>query len=174
MLQFPPIQNIQSELTQLSELLSTSYRAHYPQLWADQGEAYIAHSFAPEQFTQEMAADHSSFFWVEWETKRIGMLKLNVGKAPDGSSAPQQMELERIYFLPEATGKGIGQKAMDFIFAYANEKGCRSIWLKTMQNSIALPFYQKCGFKIIGEEKLSFSAPLLVFDQMFVLEYSDL
>jgi diamine N-acetyltransferase len=65
--------------------------------------------------------------------------------------------LERIYFVKEATGKGIGHICFDFIEKIAVSEKKDSLWLMAMDSSTdAMRFYEKQGFKKCGTWVLDF------------------
>ena len=64
---------------------------------------------------------------------------------------------------PKVEGKGIGRKNMLYMEAYAKEHGCCKICLDVYKNSIrAVNFYQKLGFKIMGEKKSRFFSEFIM------------
>ena len=64
-------------------------------------------------------------------------------------------EITSIYFRPEAWGKGYAKQLFDFMVAALHEMGCKKIYLWTIKENIrAQRFYEKCGFKRTGKEKL--------------------
>ena len=85
-----------------------------------------------------------------------GFIKINFNKALEGYAADKSLELERIYLLNEVSGKGIGTEAMHRIIDDAVKTDKELIWLKSMDSSPALNFYQKLGFKKYAVEKLPF------------------
>ncbi len=57
------------------------------------------------------------------------------------------LELKRIYVLKEYHGKGIAQKLMDHILAYATENNYEVVWLGVWEHNVrAQKFYEKYGF----------------------------
>ena len=59
-------------------------------------------------------------------------------------------ELQRLFLLKEARGKGIGQVLMDKCINFAKQKGYNLMYLETFPNMVeAIGLYQKNGFKLI-------------------------
>ena len=84
-----------------------------------------------------------AYFVVEENQKVIGC----AGIAPLQKGDPEVCELQKMYFLPEARGRGIGTAMMDHCLNYAREKGYRQCYLETlpyMENAIKL--YNRTGF----------------------------
>jgi GNAT superfamily N-acetyltransferase len=127
-----------------------SYREHYLHLWEDGGEAYIKRSFSPQVIEKELAEQNSYFYLLHLDNRPVGFLKINDSKALAPYSAEICLELERIYLLEKVSGKGIGRKAMDFVVNIAKERKRKVVWLKAMDSSLAVLFYQKMGWQITG------------------------
>lgn len=62
--------------------------------------------------------------------------------------------VRKIATTPNAEGKGIGRKNMQYMEDYAKKCGCNKLCLDVYKKSSrAICFYEKNGFKIIGERK---------------------
>lgn len=62
--------------------------------------------------------------------------------------------VSKIATNPNVEGKGIGKKNIQYMEAYAKKCGCSKLCLDVYKKSSrAINFYQKCGFKIVGERK---------------------
>ena len=62
-------------------------------------------------------------------------------------------EVFALYVLPEFHGKGVGQMLMDAALEELADYRKICLWL-VKGNSRAIRFYEKCGFRLNGEEKL--------------------
>ena len=59
-------------------------------------------------------------------------------------------ELQKMYFLPEARGRGVGSQMMEFCLAKAKEFGFEKIYLETMEYMThAQKLYKQSGFEYI-------------------------
>lgn len=59
-------------------------------------------------------------------------------------------ELQKMYFLPEARGRGIGAQMMEFCLAKAREFGFEKMYLETMEYmDRAQKLYKQAGFEYI-------------------------
>lgn len=84
------------------------------------------------------------YFVVEENQKIIG----GAGIAPLENGDPSICELQKMYFLPEARGRGIGTKMMEKCIEYAKSEGFKQCYLETlpyMENARKL--YGRSGFK---------------------------
>lgn len=63
----------------------------------------------------------------------------------------RHIEPDDVVILPEYRGKGIGEKMMQWIYAYAKEQGCVASELNCyVTNSAGQKFWANEGYRIIG------------------------
>ncbi|WP_375444930.1 GNAT family N-acetyltransferase [uncultured Fibrella sp.] len=141
----------------LSDLCLRIYPQYFTYLWDDGGSWYVDHSYNSIKLETELNDPNVRYFWAVWSGQRVGYLKLNLTKPLPGTQAPGGLELERIYFLREAAGKGLGTLLIQHAEAIARQQGNDYIWLHVMDSSLdSLAFYEKRGFKQVGETILPF------------------
>lgn len=101
---------------------------------------------ALDDMTQTYEAENMIYMVVEENSKIIG----SAGIAPLTGEEEKICELQKMYFLPEARGRGIGMemitKCLDFARAHGFEK-CYIETLPYMENARKL--YNKNGFEVI-------------------------
>src|SRR5690606_13669938 len=86
------------------------------------------------------------YFVVEENNKIIG----GAGIAKLDSFDGNVCELQKMYFLPEARGRGVGAQMMEFCLAKANEFSFEKIYLETMEYMThAQKLYKQAGFEYI-------------------------
>lgn len=153
----------ENDIPQLIKVAEQSYQEHYTYLWQDEAKNYIANNFNEACFRQELILPNSEFYLALWQEKAVGFFKINdINKT--------HLELERIYLIAEAKGKGIGKAAIEFVEKTATSIGKSIIYLKTMQKGKAYLFYQKCGFQIVREVTLEEALVREDYKEMFVME----
>ena len=92
---------------------------------------------------EEYNKPRSVYFVVEHE----GEIKGAAGIAPLENEAPHICELQKMYFLPETRGKGIGSEMMAICLKSAREFGFEKCYLETMPfMHAAQKLYKKSGF----------------------------
>ncbi len=85
----------------------------------------------------------SSYFVVEEEGVVIG----GAGIAPLENGAPEVCELQKMYFLSKARGKGLGFKMIQTCLDFAKKEGYAQCYLETMPYmEAARKLYHKVGF----------------------------
>jgi len=65
---------------------------------------------------------------------------------------PETCELQKMYFLPETRGLGLGEKMIRKCLQFAKESGYKKCYLETMPNmKAAQKLYKKLGFEYLCE-----------------------
>jgi putative acetyltransferase len=101
-----------------------------------------------------------SLFEVYAVPKAIYFVVENNGKIIGGAGIKQLdnsdeniCELQKMYFLPEARGLGLGKKLMDLCIDKATEFGFESCYIETMTYmEAALKLYRKSGFEYLEQQ----------------------
>ncbi|WP_019987272.1 GNAT family N-acetyltransferase [Rudanella lutea] len=140
----------------LSEIALRAYRDHYLDYWYDRGEWYMKRSFDPAVLSAELADPTALFFLVSLDSEPVGFLKINPDHPLPGTTDPRSFELERIYLIGRVTGRGVGRAALTFTENLGRERGKTVLWLKAMDTSDALQFYNRVGFETCGTLQLEF------------------
>lgn len=92
--------------------------------------------------------DQSAYFVVEKEGKIVGC----AGVAPLANGPSDVCELQKMYFLPETRGLGIGTQMMEVCLKKAKEFGFSKCYLETMPYmEAAQKLYRKSGFQYLEE-----------------------
>lgn len=148
----------EKDISLLSAVGLQSYQEHYLYLWTAYEFAnwYMQRSFSEESLHQQMQDKNTIFYLVVVNGKNAGLVKLNKNKDMNGAENKCCIELERLYLLKETTGTGVGKKAVQQIIQSARSEGYQTLWLKSMDSSTAVSFYQKLQFKILGREVLPY------------------
>jgi GNAT superfamily N-acetyltransferase len=162
-LQIQQIDVSQAQL--LSDLAKKIYIPHYPYLWNEGGINWYINEYAypVEKIKKEILDSNNVHFIAYLNEEPIGYLKLNINANSKGFDPITTLELERIYILQNSIQKGIGTQLMQFVKDFSKQLNKKTILLKAMDSANkALTFYQKNGFKIVGD----FQLPASVFTLM--------
>ncbi|MBS1669174.1 MAG: GNAT family N-acetyltransferase [Bacteroidetes bacterium] len=114
-------------------------------------DQFITEHFSIAALTSQIN-DHNNIFLIAYmDNQPVGYVKMREGKIPEGLGEEKAIEIERIYALKNVIGQGVGKSLMLESIATAKAKGKKMIWLGVwQQNSSALQFYKKFGFKEFG------------------------
>ena len=95
---------------------------------------------------EEYSKPKSAYFVVENEGRIVGV----AGVAPLENEVETICELQKMYFLPETRGLGIGSQMMAICLQSAKDFGFESCYLETMPYMLdAHKLYKKVGFEYI-------------------------
>lgn len=91
---------------------------------------------------------NSAYFVVENEDRIIGV----AGISPLANGNPEVCELQKMYFLPETRGLGIGAQMIEVCLSKAKDFGFKQCYLETMPYmEAAQKLYKKSGFEYLDE-----------------------
>ncbi len=98
--------------------------------------------------TATYSAKNETYFVLEANSKIIG----GAGISPLQNYEGTVCELQKMYFLPEARGKGLGAKMMKTCLDFAKSVGYTHCYLETMPYmNAAQKLYKNVGFEAIAE-----------------------
>lgn len=151
-----------SDLDELQSLSLSTFSETYRHLNDPiQFDLYLQKAFSKEQLSTELKNTDSFFYFIQIDSKNVGYLKLNIGKAQSESREDHYLEIERIYLQQEYQGLGFGVKLLHKALEIAKMKSKATIWLGVWEkNPDAIKFYEKMGYRksgthtfVIGEER---------------------
>lgn len=76
---------------------------------------------------------------------------------------PQTVRLRQMAVINDLQGKGVGRALMQFAENLARDRGYRKITMHARKNAIG--FYEKMGYKVIGEEFEEITIPHVVMEK---------
>lgn len=101
---------------------------------------------ALDQMFETYQKPRAAYFVVEQNNEIIG----GAGVAQLDNYGGNICELQKMYFLPQVRGKGVGAQMMQFCIAKAREFGFEKIYLETMEYMTqAQKLYKQSGFDYI-------------------------
>jgi ribosomal protein S18 acetylase RimI-like enzyme len=124
----------------------------------DQLRYMLALFYSPVALRRQMAEDKHSFLIVEEEEEPIGFASWSPG------GGPGRYKLHKLYVLPGRQGKGLGNAMLNYIFEDIRPLGAKTLRLNVNRNNKARLFYEKIGFKIIGEEDIDIGSNYFMND----------
>ncbi|MDO6390331.1 GNAT family N-acetyltransferase [Pontibacter sp. BT731] len=159
-----------ADLTDLQNIAIEAYNDHYTYLWHDGGAWYLNRCFSEEALRDDLANPNASYFMIQYQDEPVGFMKYNKDKALEGYTDAECLELERLYLVDRASGMGIGKWAVDFTVQYALESGKRVVWLKAMDSSRSVDFYEQNGFVRWGTDELDFEQMKEIYRGMVIMK----
>jgi GNAT superfamily N-acetyltransferase len=161
-----------SDLRELRDIGVDSYLPHYAHLWKENdAEWYLNRCFGDEFLERELADANVEYYIISAEEKNIGILKLVLRKSLPDSDIENALYLEKIYFIKEWTGKGVGRELMSFTFERARRLNRDCVWLVAMDTANKpVAAYERAGFIIHSHTRLDFELMKDEFRGIFVMK----
>ena len=161
-----------SDLPELQEIGVASYLPHYTHLWKPGGvDWYMNRCFSDKVLQNELSDENVEYYFVRDDGDRnIGFMKLVLQKSVPDSDIQNALYLEKLYFVKEWTGRGIGGKLIQFAIERARELQRDYVWLTAMDTSDKpITAYEKAGFTIHLHTRLDFELMKEEFRGMVVM-----
>jgi ribosomal protein S18 acetylase RimI-like enzyme len=115
-------------------------------------QAYVDEKFSVQWLTQEVSNPANIFHLINYNNEPVGYSKIvfDIPIAP----VPQAniTKMERLYLLREFYSAKLGKELMNFNINLAKQHGQQGMWLYVWkENERAIRFYERTGFKIVGD-----------------------
>lgn len=131
---------------------TTAYETYFETDEPEDLAKYIADFFNPQAMKAELEDANSTFFLVEANGKAVAYAKLREGQPAECVKGENIIELHRLYVLEKMIRHGIGRLLIEKCLNEAKLRGFEALWLSVFNlNTRAIGFYERLGFKNIGE-----------------------
>lgn len=130
-----------------------SFRNAFEHLFKSREELfeYLEYTYNPVKLAKSIRKENNVYLLAFKEGEPAGFAKIKKHSLNDRIESGAQMELQKIYVLPEHHGSGVGTALLKEIKNLAREIYPDYIWLDThISNENAVRLYEKNGFKKIG------------------------
>ncbi|MGG4662589.1 GNAT family N-acetyltransferase [Providencia vermicola] len=136
----------------LNEIGRQSYIHHFFTVWNNKNELfeYLNQEYSTDKIIYDIGQPNTEWYVIESEFP-IGLVKLTHQEKISDTQLAGTL-LNKLYFLPAATGKGYGKLVFKLIENIAISKGSNTLWLDVLaSNSRAIQLYQSNGLQIFKE-----------------------
>ncbi len=114
------------------------------------GEDYSIQDAEVDDMYAAYNQPNSVYYVVVDQDKIVG----GAGIAPLQGGQSDICELKKMYYYPEARGKGLGTKMMDLLLYEARNRGYKQCYLETVERmKVANKLYTKYGFEKLNAQK---------------------
>lgn len=136
------------DLQSLADIASKTFSATFAHLNDPAHFApYMARAFSLNQIKSELENPATEFYFLFYDNKLAGYLKLNFAEAQSDLNDPQSIEIERIYVLDSFQGLGLGKALFQLSLDKAQSLSLKYVWLGVWEkNTKAIDFYKTRGF----------------------------
>lgn len=131
-----------------------SFRNAFEHLFKSREELfeYLENTYNPVKLSRSIRKENNVYFLAWHEDEAVGFAKVKKHSLNDNIESPVQMELQKLYVLPNYQGKGIGTALLNEVKLLAKEICPDYLWLDThITNEKAIHVYETNGFKKIGK-----------------------
>jgi GNAT superfamily N-acetyltransferase len=125
---------------------------------ADQLQYMLNLFYSPAALRRQMVDERHQFLLVEQEEEAIGFASWGV------TQDPGIFKLHKLYVLPGQQGKGLGRSMLQFIFGAIGPEGATILRLNVNRFNKARQFYEKLGFRVVGEEDVAIGNDYFMID----------
>lgn len=103
---------------------------------------------ALDQLYETYQEERSRYYVIEEEGEIVG----SAGIAPLANAQPEVCEFQKMYFHPEARGRGLGSQMINTCLEFAKQQGFRQCYIETLPGmKAAQKLYVKTGFEYLPE-----------------------
>jgi ribosomal protein S18 acetylase RimI-like enzyme len=135
-------------------------------------DSYIERNFTPEVFQAELNDEKNIYHIIYNNSTPAGFSKIILNYPHPSISHSNVTKLERIYILKRYYNLKLGAKLFKFNLNLSKENQQSGMWLFVWkENSRAIKFYEKRGFKIIGSHDFKISETHSNPNHIMYLEY---
>ncbi len=115
---------------------------------------YLDNTYTEDKITKSLLNKENSYFVAESNRSLVGFLKLKYSCSHNLSSFENQLQLQKIYILPDQANSGLGSKLMKFSEKKIAKISPVLVWLQVYEgNDRAKSFYRRFGYTPIGKDE---------------------
>lgn len=134
---------------EIVELGTSTYEAHFGELWSPEGLAeFLASQFSIEGIRRELEdGDAVRYVVAQREGDLLGFAKILRDRPVTGFEGERGLWLQKLYLRPKVTRQGIGSVLLEAVGGIAEAIGEARIWLDVLRsNTGAIQLYERHGF----------------------------
>jgi len=146
-----------SDASTIAPIGAETFKAAYgPDNTPEDMEEYLAANFNLGTIQSQLADPSSIFLMGFGGGKLIGYAMLKEGVPPGSVSGGSPIEVVRFYVIEEVIGSGYGSQLMRACLDETRKMGHATLWLGVWEkNERAIRFYEKWGFRKVGETQFN-------------------
>ena len=139
----------------VADLGRRTYLEHFEHLWAP-AELYewLDGQFGAAVLAADLATGDARYDLLFADDVPMGYAKTRPDRAVTAMQDLRGLELQKIYFLRAATGRGFGSLLLAHILERADASGEPLVWLDVLQsNEGGRRLYERFGFEVVAEKR---------------------
>ena len=137
----------------------TFIESHGHSASAEDIEAYVKENYTPSRLKAELEDPANIYHILYYHQLPAGYSKIVFNTPFEDSPDTAVTKLDRIYLLKTYYGTNLGPALMDFLLRVMKKENQSGVWLYVWkENNRAIRFYEKKGFRTIGNHDFPISA----------------
>lgn len=136
----------------------TWYHSYLSILSREQLDYMLEMMYSPASYTEQISIKNHHFLLASEDGVFLGFSSYELNYLSETT------KIHKLYVLPEAQGKGVGQKLVSIIENEAAKNSNDKVVLNVNRYNKAIHFYQKAGFETTGEEDIAIGNGYLMED----------
>ncbi len=121
-------------------------------------DAYISKKFTVHAMREELQNAENIYHLIYFKDRVAGYSKIILNSANENIAGQNVTCLDRLYLLKEFYGLALGLRLFEYNVHLSKQAHQAGMWLNTwIENSRAIAFYQKAGFRIVGKKDFKIS-----------------
>jgi diamine N-acetyltransferase len=152
-----------SHAAMIASIGKKSFRNAFEHLFKNREELfeYLEHTYNPVKLVKSIRKENNIYFLAWQNGDPVGFIKVKKHSLNENIESPVQMELQKLYILPEHQGHGIGTALLHEVEQLAHALGPDYIWLDThVHNERAVRLYEKHGFRKMGKHHFTIGSQI--------------
>ena len=144
-----------NEIFELQDIYLNSYTPIFSDHWDDDGmEIYLNRESDYNRLKSDIQNPFIEYYFIQQNKINVGIIKIKY-QSSELFSELENCELEKIYILPEYSGKGLGRLAFSEIIKQTKKNGKKLVFLSVISsNKNAIGFYEKIGFEFDSKTQI--------------------
>ena len=151
-----------------------TFRETFGYLFVDHASdlrAYLEHTFAVAKIRHSIEQPQNTYWLALIDRLPVAYAKFKFPSPAALLPAASVAQLQKIYVLKEFLGQGIGKPLLESVLEYVSSLKIDNLWLDVLkENSRAIRFYERHGFKVLGDETYTIGAQTFTFHLMALQE----
>lgn len=124
---------------------------------------YMLHLiYNPAALKDQMLRQHHSFLVAELDEEPVGFASFSK------TTRPEVYKLHKLYIRDDIQGKGLGRALINAVLEEIRPQQAAALRLNVNRQNKARNFYEKFGFRIVGEEDIDIGSGYFMTD--YVME----
>lgn len=135
-------------------------------------DKYLQDHFSVVNFTRKLSDPKNEYYFIKHKGKVAGYSKIVFNLPNQYIQTPNNTYMSRLYLLKEFYGINLGKQLFDFNVQLSKVNNQAGMWLAVwIENTRAIKFYTKMGFKIVGSYDFPISKTHSNPNHIMYLEY---